>query len=369
MTSDDIKIRIYENHIPPFVETELERLYAHIYSTLQQLMINDSIEENTSTYVAERNGTAIALFLLRFEKDKVHVLNEQIEIGIEEIDRFTRHILSTYPDISMICFNAIRTTQNFSAYPTQRFYCTEDIVLDLPANADDYLAQLGKATRKTINYRMNRLKRNFPLLRCEVSLADDVNEAHVHQIIALNRVRMAGKSKVSSLDQRESERLLRLAKWRGLVLVMTIDGRVCAGTICCRIGDNYFAQVIAHDPMYDSFRLGTLCAYLTICECIRRGGREFHFLWGRYDYKYLLLGVDRELCRLTIYRSYPHLLLHGRTALRIAAAGYLQHLKALLLASARAQENGGLGARLSFTALKWLRSVKQLASGSFMQRR
>ena len=368
MTPPDVKITFYENSIPSFVETELERLYANVYSTLHHLNADDGSAECTSTYVAEQHGTPIAVLLVRIENGKASVLNEQINLEIEEVDRFTRHILARYPQVGIVSFNAICTSHSRCAYPAQRHYCTEDIVLELPASADDYHARLGKSTRKTINYRMNRLKRCFPSLHWEVRASDQIDETQIREIIALNRARMASKNKVSSLDFRETERIIRLARWRGLVIAVSINGRTCAGAICCRVGDNYFAHVLAHDPLYDSYRLGTLCAYLTICECIRRGGKEFHFLWGRYDYKYLLLGVDRALYRMTIYRSYLHLLLNGGTACRIAIAGRLQRLRSKLLENASRAGDGGVPARLSLALVKTLRACRQLGSRSLMQR-
>lgn len=101
-----------------------------------------------------------------------------------------------------------------------------------------------------------------------------------------------------------------------MLSLLRLDGRICAGTINFRAGDNYFLEVIAHDPAYNDYRLGTLCCYLTICECIAREGKEYHFLWGAHDYKFRLLGVQRELDHLTIYRSRRHALLYPRTVWR-----------------------------------------------------
>src|SRR5207245_3753907 len=125
-------------------------------------------------------------------------------------------------------------------------------------------------------------------------------------------------------------------KMYGLVGVATVDGRVCAGVICSRSAANYFMHVIAHDPTYDEYRLGKLCCYLTICECINRGGKEFHFLWGRYEYKYRLLGVQRDLDHLTVYRSRAQFLLNGNLVLKNAYKGYGRQAKRWLLDPKRA---------------------------------
>jgi hypothetical protein len=142
---------------------------------------------------------------------------------------------------------------------------------------------------------------------------------------------MATKNKTSEIDAEESKRHVRLVKESGLVSVMLLDGRVVAGTVCSRVGGNYFMHINAHDPAYDDARLGKLCCFMTVCDCIERGGREFHFMWGRFEYKYLLLGVQRDFYEVTMYRSRMRMLLHGGSALRIALNGYSREWKFRLL--------------------------------------
>jgi hypothetical protein len=97
---------------------------------------------------------------------------------------------------------------------------------------------------------------------------------------------------------------MRLLKEAGTIGTITIGGRIAAGVINTQVGDHYFMDIIGHDSAYDDYRLGTLCCYMTVCDCIERGGREFHFMWGRYDYKFRLQGKQRDLDQITIYRSF-----------------------------------------------------------------
>ncbi|MES2932321.1 MAG: hypothetical protein V4805_02375, partial [Pseudomonadota bacterium] len=66
------------------------------------------------------------------------------------------------------------------------------------------------------------------------------------------------------------------------------------------------------------YRLGMLYRYLTISECIKQNGSECHFLWGRQEYKFSFLGVQRDLHELVIYRSRLRYLLEGATVVQIA---------------------------------------------------
>ena len=106
--------------------------------------------------------------------------------------------------------------------------------------------------------------------------------------------------------------------------MLLLDGRVCAGAVSFRTGAHYFMTVAAHDPQFNAFRLGTLNGFLNISECIRRGGQQCHLLWGRHEYKYRFLGVERELDNLAVYRSRLSMLRHADLVLKMALEGTLR---------------------------------------------
>jgi len=330
-----------------------------VFSSLTQFRIYNGIDGNTHTYVAQSSRGTEAILLFRMGGRRVQVLNEQIAMEASEINRFVRHVFDTWPEIDVVRFPAILADAAGLDRPHQKYYRTEDIVLTLPPTAEDYLAALGKATRKNLKYHGNRLKRNFPALAFKVWVDGAIPEAGVRDIIELNRARMATKNKASEIDDEEASRLAQLVRQGGLVSAMILDGRVVAGTVCSRVGANYFMHINAHDPAYDDARMGKLCCYMTICDCIQRGGKEFHFMWGRFEYKYLLLGVQRDYDELTIYRSRVRMLLHGASAFRIAYSGYAREWKFRLLDVANKPDEGSLLLRTASRSLNFLRTLKQ----------
>jgi hypothetical protein len=169
---------------------------------------------------------------------------------------------------------------------------------------------------------------------------------------------MADKNKVSGINEGEVDRILALVKeCGGLVGIATIDGRVCGGLINYRVGTNYFMPVIAHDPEYNDYRLGTICCYLTICECITRGGKEFHFLWGREEYKSRFLGIQRDLDTLNVYRSSTQLILNSDIALRSAYKAYVRQVKLWLLDP---KNRGSLISRIAIKSVRYLRNFRRI---------
>ena len=325
-----VSITWHENEIPAFAEAALEQIYGSIFSSLAHFRVHGGAE-NAGCWVSRCGADITDILLFRREGRSIHVINEWIRFGEQDLRRFADAAFARYPTADRISFHAIELDVERLPYPGQRFNCTDDSVVSLPDSADAYFAQLGKATRKNIKRYLTRLRQDFPDFRYQVYEAGAIEEQHVRAIIGLNRLRMANKNKVSGIDDREAERMLQLLKLKGTVGVATIGGRLCAGALTYRIGDNYFSFVRAHEPQYDDYRLGLIGGYLLISECIARGGKEFHFMWGREEHKALLLGVPKEFDHLTLYRSRLHYLQDSRSLLRNAFNARMQQLKRRLL--------------------------------------
>jgi hypothetical protein len=333
-TADGKSITCYQNLVPDFVEAELERLYGSLFSSLPQLRVYGGIED-VNTYVVDNGTRIVTLWLFRLEAGRVHVLNEAITVGSEDMRRFAAFIFSRYPAAQVLLFNAIAPLIDCLPFPFQRFNCTEDSVLILPATTEEYLARLGKATRRNIKRYSTRLKEGFPSFRYRVSEGVEIDEREIRDIIALNRTRMARKNKVSGIDALEEERIVRLARSCGFIGVATIGGKVCAGAVVYRIGDNYFSFVRAHDPAFDAYRLGIVCAYALVSECIARNGRELHFMWGREGHKSLLAGVQRDFDQVTVYRSWHAVIVNAELVAKNIIRSGVRQARLWMLQKAR----------------------------------
>lgn len=359
--AEEVVLICHDHTGPAFIEEELQRLYGNVHSSLAQLKCYGGFEAVTHTYVARKNGAITAIFLFRRERRKLQVLNEGMRIDDEEAARFADYIFAHYPSVHLISFHAIRNEIRRLRYPHQRRACTAEVVVPLPASVDEYVAGLGKNMRRNLRRYMDKLKQDFPSFRFEVLEKEAIDEHRLRAIIDLNRTRIAGKNRIFSLDD-EIERIVALAKTCGLVGVATIDGRVCAGGIGYRVGDNYQLKIIAHDPAYNQYSAGILCSYLTICACIARGSKEFNFMWTEYDYKFALGAATRALDHVTIYRSRLRMLTNAGTVAAVAAAGY-RHKASALLEKADREEQLSPDERRALHALLALRRAKRLMFG------
>ena len=311
---DRLVVEHYRHTIPAFVAEELARVYENPYSCLHKLIFcaEPDFSKKISTYVVRQDGIIITLWLYREIGTVAHVLNELIEVSQADVVRFSESLFARESGIAVVAFHAIRTTVMALPFISQRYNHSEDIVVQLPDNADAYLAQLKKSFRKTITGYRKKLVQSFPDFQYQVLDSGAVSEAQVRAVIELNRSRMSKKNKQSDFDEAAIRQLLCMCRYCGLVGLATVDGKICGGTIAYCIGGQYYLQVIAHDAAFNRYRLGHLVAYLSLVDCIRRGGSQVHLLWGRYDFKYALLGETHDLDNLVVYRSQIQFLLHLR---------------------------------------------------------
>lgn len=316
----------YENEIPDFVDSELERLYRSRFSSLAHFNIHGGIE-NASVYVARNSSKALSVLLYRTVGREVEVINQCITLAEWEISCFTEFIFRNLPNVDAVRFSAIEVKTRSLPFPVQIYQCNEDFVLNLPSSVEAYFSCLGKSTRSYINRYKNKAKRNHPSFTFEAYSGTDIKESDVGAIFEMNRSRMAERGYEFGYSEDYPTRTLPLLREIGLLCLVRIEGQICAGTIQYCVGGEYFLEVISHKTEYNDIGLGTLCCYLSICECIRREGKAYHFLWGRYDYKTRLGGVARPLSNVVVYRSRIRLLVHFLPALKRAVKGNMYRSK------------------------------------------
>ncbi len=318
ITTDSDECCIHEGQIPRFVEQALDELYGSLYASLPQLSFGGL--DGVSTYAERKAGRLHALFLYLRERSSIRVINEGMAIEADTAIRFADAMFSREPRAACVSFRAIRFSGTPAGRPTVSLAKTEDIVLDLPRDESAYLASLGKSTRKTLRQNLARAQK----LVHAVIPGREVEGALVDAIIGFNRARMADKHRRSAVDAKAREQLLSLVRARGLAGTVTLDGRMCAGTLACRIGDDLYSLLNAHDPALNSIGLGNIARHLMIIAAIRDGVQRFHLLGGHFPSKRPCGAGRVPLHDLLIYRNMRSMLSDiGRIAsLTAQAAAY-----------------------------------------------
>lgn len=323
---DEVSISLYEGRVPEFASRELDRLYGSIYATIDQFAIDGTLG-SANTYLVRRNGEITVLLLFHVEGKSISVLNQLISLPAREIERFAATVFEKYSQTDYISLKAVRADLRGFRYPVQRHHCAEDIVAALPGEPGKFLENLGKSTRENIRRSLNRIGRKLPSFRFEVYADREIGDENAMEIYRFHQARMEETQRTLRLDDREFAKIVSLARMRGMMTVATIGGRVRGGLICWRAGERYIMRIIAHDPALNEFKLGLLCCYLTMQECIARGAKSFHFMPGRLPYKYRLLGVEQYFDRIVAYRSLAALPRNAGIAGRMAAGRALHDTK------------------------------------------
>jgi hypothetical protein len=357
-------VTCYENEVPDFVETELERLYGNLFSSLPYLGIYGKLTQGTSTCVIRNDDEITTIFLFQLRGRHAKVINEGMKISAEELRLFSIYIFSEYKSVDFISFDAVMLPVEQIPWTHQRISRPCELVLELPDTEEEYLASLSKHFRTNIKRALTRLPAEHPSFRIDFYDAADVKESHIHSIIDLNKTRMGCVKKVYKREQDEVQRLTKLCKSLGLVGVMTIEGKVCGGSIGYRVGNSHFGGIISHEAKYDKYSLGTLCIFLCIRECIARGYKQFNFMSGNNDYKASLGGLPRDLENVLVYRSRAKFLLNPDVAVKmllekiLGQARLTVQLKLSALGKLKLQGKLDTRSKLLFLVLDSLRSLK-----------
>ncbi len=351
-------IACHYNGIPAYVGHELDRLYGTRYACMPHFR-HYGDTEGVHTYVLRSGNEAVTVFLFRCSGRRVQVLNEGIQVRCEELDTFADYVFNVFPSTDIICFRCVEAERGAHKRPFLQVVCAQDMVLPLPATTEAYGLSLGASTRKLLRNRQNRLHRDFPGFAFAVHEREQVAEEDVRAILAFNRQRMSGLDKESSIDAEEEERIVRYVRDCGFVTIATIDGKLVAGAINYRIGRHFSARILAHDPVYDDHRLGFICAYRTICECINHGATaNFYFGWGDNPYKFSLGAIPRPLSNVQIYRSRWSRLRHAGMGLATICAGARFQLRQMLLDAAR-RGDASTWSRLAVKLVGLVRTLKR----------
>lgn len=326
--------RIYPAQIPDFVESAMDRLYGSLYASLPQLRL--STLEGVNTYAAWREGQLQALLLYTVAGRMLRVVNEGMQLEAETVMRFAALMFARHPEVARVHFRAIQPKTRPQSSLAASFALTEDMVIDLPSSEAAYMAALGKATRKTLRQGMARAG----ALVHDVYSGADITPALVEQIIDFNRARMLRKQRESALDDEAADRLRALLRARGIAGAVRLHGRLCAGTLACRFGEDIYSLVNAHDPAFDTLGMGNISRHLMITAAIRSGVRRFHLLGGHLASKQSALAQRIPLEDLLIYRHRGAQLRDAPQLARLQLASLLQAWRSALEDQQRERQAG-----------------------------
>jgi hypothetical protein len=350
----EVAISCYDT-VPPYLEAELEQLYHHINSSLCHHAVARRARD-AYAYIARQEGRPLAIFLFQREDRSIMVFNEMMQVAPEEIERFANYIFGRFSSVARISFSKIGKDIGTLSLPWQQYGNAEDIVIVLPETPDAYLSRLGSKTRHNIRHQMKAISADFPGFSFCTYENGAIAEQHVAALIDLKKANLDEKRIKCGITPEEGAWIVDHAKTNGMLVVALLDGKVCGGSLSFRLGDHYFSHLNGYDTRFAKYSLGMLCCYVAVKEQIERGAKEAHLSWGRNPYKFKLLGVQRDVANLDIYRSRLTYYRYVNRVARNALNDFIDKKKLKLLEN---EHRRGFLPSLAGRAVKTMRKIKR----------
>jgi hypothetical protein len=224
-------------------------------------------------------------------------------LSAQVLGEFADAVFTLYPKLHMIRIHAVKIVELPKKYISLSAAVSDDYVLKLPPSTEQWQRSLSARTREKLRYYLRRAQQRELTFSFRTFGSNEISLAQIKKIIQFNRARMQVKGKRFGMSAIEEHQICQIMLERGQLSIIEIDGQPCAGLLCTSVGGEIFMHVIAHDPNYDDLRLGLLCCALTIEDAIAKGCQQFHFLWGRYDYKTRLGGEREVLSQVLVFRD------------------------------------------------------------------
>lgn len=294
---------------PEDFTAELGTRYGSYFSTTEYIAL----------YTAPGNYNACILdeprhvILFSVHGHTADVLNRLVDIEPEALGRAAAAVFSAQRSI-----HRVRTEIK---YPAERLRgswrvtsSSEDMVVDLPADADAYHGQIGNTTRKHLRQYSNKLHREHPSFELRRLEKTDISLDLVRQTVQWTneRVRAKGDVSVYQADPSKIIPVWELLQHYGLALCGYIDGELVAAQLILCVGDDTWIHTVGFDSRYERVHLGLLMTYFSVLASIERGCRRTHMLFGTPIYKQRLGAKPVTANVVSLFRSPLHKVLYSK---------------------------------------------------------
>jgi hypothetical protein len=291
--------------LPLEYESFLIEKYDSFMTTCRYIEIYYSAHD-INYLIVKKEGILIELLVFGNIGQTCTCFNSLVNIDQSIVDEFIKNVFQTYPFLQKIIigasYNCYRFNNSFLSSSTN------DHILFLPSNTDEYYLSLGSKLRRNLKSSQTKLLRDFPQVNFVTVYGDEIEQGVISMIIHLNIERMKQKGVVPGKNGADIQKIYDFSRHYGCVAYIEIDGKLIAGNICYVLNNRIFGHVIAHDNDFSSYNVGYLCQLHLIQTLIEKGLSKFHFLWGNSEYKIRLQAKPHSLFSYHVHRSYSFIL-------------------------------------------------------------
>ena len=315
---------------------ELPGLYASLFSTAAYFAIYDAPRRLLVCELEEPRHVVVCSAL----GASAEVLNRGWDIDAPALARAARAIFRARPETRRIRAEVsfvpaeLEQAAGSPAAPlfVRELYREDDLVLELPASAEEWRGSLGASTRRHLREYGNQLRRRHPDFALSALEGEAIDPAVVNQVFTWNaqRVRAKGGHWFYDGEPAAAHRLWRLVGQGGVALRGECDGELAAVDLFAVVGHEGWGLMSGIDAACADVHLGLLMMAFTVAEAIGRGCTRLHMSWGNAEYKRHLGARPVAIHRVSIFRSPTDRALYAgeRLALRVWDRRDIRYLSA-----------------------------------------
>lgn len=297
---DDLGATVHVGQLPEALTHEVDELYGSFYSTLDYIDVYDKLQPSGAV-VLERPRHVLLFFVA---ENTVEVLTRRIAIAPGDVRRVCHALMRAFPEAQRIHVE-VPFPPGELRLPRRVLASADDMVVTLPGSLDDYLAGLGKSTRRNLRTYENRLRRAYPDLVTEISPVGERAPELFELFMSWKRPRMAAIGDVVYFDRLPDRvpKFTELLRRRGELHATSVGGRPVALVFAFPVGPATCLNQYAYDPGLDYYHLGLLTQYWVIADAIARGMERVSLLYGTTYYKERLGARPSPGTELSVFPS------------------------------------------------------------------
>jgi hypothetical protein len=285
--------------VPDGAAEELPTLYNSVFSTAEWFAVGDKLEPTGACVLEDPHH----VILFHISGDTIEILNKEFAIGPRSAERLCRALFQAFPHARRIHLEVLFPPWELRL-PARTLYWSDHMVVDLPESEDDYMASLGKSTRRELRRNWRRLIEAHPTVTTQMLTFSDQPKACIDEMVAWKnrRFNARGEQTIWQTSPAASREFGELVRRRGRIRVMRVDGQAIAVTFLFPVGDTVYSFHSGFDPAYETFSLGSLETLGTVTDAIRTGHKHVSLLWGQEAHKRQFGAKPRRATRLSVFR-------------------------------------------------------------------
>lgn len=289
------------NGLPQEYESFLIEKYDSFITTCKYVQIYYPTHDINYMLVYD-NSDLIELLLFGIERNTAICFNSLGDIDQDIVQEFTVNIFEKFPSVKKI-----QIVASYRSYDLKRsflYFKSDDQILNLPLTLEDYYQELGTKTRKHLKQRKDRLVKEFVSVNFVIKQGPEIEKYVIDKILQMSTERMKNKGRRTERCDITMDNMYRFSQSYGCVAYIEIGGEIIAGCIATVLNKAVYAHVLAHNEIYCKYNPGDACIFYLIQTSIEKKMSDFHFLWGKAEYKRRLLAKPHDLYSYWVYRTY-----------------------------------------------------------------